>query len=310
MEDLKISILAFNYGHAGRYVNGPGIDLVNFCDILCKRGVYITLICEIDVFYKFNRKIKFVNIRNKKQALKEVRSSDLVHYWSGNKDVYLEIISEHKNIVIGPNVLDSTNEDLGERITYLFPNAKYIGAHDDISNKMFNLHKIKFKTLPIGPNFNLWKPQKKERFILWKGNSKHKVKDVDFGLKLQKMLPEYTFIFLGYPKPYDYLKHIKLARQAYLFVGTSDSETKCNALLEQWACKTPSVTNYGMKELGVHLKTGLVCEKNLESYCRSIRFIMENENLAKKMQEESFKYVSNKYSEKNTYNKYIEIIGE
>ena len=123
-------------------------------------------------------------------------------------------------------------------------------------------------------------------------------------------MPEYKFVFLGYPSPYNYNNHILLAKKAKIYIGTSLSETKCNALLEQWACGTPSITNPNMQEHGDHMKTGIVCNRDIDSYCDAIRFMMNNKKMTFDMGNYAYDFVRNKYSEDNTYCQYLDIVGD
>ena len=120
----------------------------------------------------------------------------------------------NKKIVIGPNVLDTTNVEMGLALSNAFKDAIFVSPSEYLSRKMETLLKVDFKNILIGPNFKEWSEYKKDNFILWKGNSRHKVKDVAFGLLLKEKLPEYKFVFLGYPKPYNYNNHILLAKKA------------------------------------------------------------------------------------------------
>ena len=310
MEDLKVFIIAFNIGYAGRVVNGPGISLCNFIKILNKNKVSVSIATELNS--KLSLGVESFSISNKKRCASKILESDVVHFWSGKRDSYFEILSfakmNNKKIIIGPNVLDGVCANFTKHTISSFPDAEYITMSSFIKNKMEAITGKDFHIVPIGPNFEEWGESKKEDFILWKGNSKHEVKDVEFALNIKKCMPQYKFIFLGHPKPYDYYDHIDLAKKAALFIGTSKSETKCNALLEQWACGTPTITNPEMQVHGIHQETGIICSKNIDSYIKNIDFLMKNDKIRKRMGKCASEYVRFAYSEKNTIDCYLKAI--
>ena len=51
MNREEITIIAFNYGNAGRYMNGPGMCLVNFVEILRSAGIKVNVSTEIKSVY-------------------------------------------------------------------------------------------------------------------------------------------------------------------------------------------------------------------------------------------------------------------
>jgi len=309
MEGLKIFIICFNFGKAGSAINGPAMSLIRFKSIMESHGVKVS----VASFLKSERE-NCIDLKNLKKCYKEVSDADIVHHWSGDSEIFSTILGMAdylgKKIVVGPNVIDDTNISKSNKIIKRFRDAKLLSPSDYHSMEMSCLYKTHFNTLKIGPDFKKWTFGEKENFILWKGNSKHAVKDVAMGLEIQKKLNKYKFVFIGYPNTYNYFSHIDIAKKAYLYIGTSISETKCNTLLEQWACGTPSVTNPGMKEQGIHMKTGIVCNKDIDSYCKSIEMLMESPDLIKEMQLNASSYVRDKYSEENTINDYKNIIGD
>ena len=308
MEDFRVFILAFNVGRAGRVVNGPGQDLNNFIRVLKKNNIKVSIASELS----FKKNI--LNIKDESKCINQIKKSDIIHYWSGNNVKYFNYLNiakkMDKKIIIGPNVLDTTNIKMGINLSEKFKNAIFISPSEYLSRKLETLLNIDFKTIFIGPNFEDWSKDKKDNFILWKGNCKHKVKDVEFGLAIKDRLPEYKFIFLGYPNPYNYNNHISLAKKAKVYIGTSISETKCNALLEQWACGTASITNPNMQEHGLHMKTGIVCNRDIDSYCEAIKFMMSNQEMTSKMGNCAYDFVRNKYSEYNTHHQYLKLLGD
>ena len=205
MADLKVFIIAFNIGKAGSVFNGPGIDLLNFIKILNKNKISVSVATELKTDCKLST--DYFSISDEKKCFYKILESDVIHFWSGNKQNYFNILNfarkNNKKIIIGPNVLDGVCEDFSKSIVSSFPKAIYITMSKFIKNKMESLVSKDFHIIPIGPNFDEWSESEKEDFILWKGNSKHKVKDVEFALKVQKLMPQYKFIILGYPNPYN-----------------------------------------------------------------------------------------------------------
>ena len=242
----EITILAFNLGHipSGRemVINGPGIDLYNFLKILKKEFADL----KINLFTKINPKItpfgiRCSNIYNHDLLINKINSSDILHHWSGSSNIFLDYIKYaneiEKPVIVGPNVLDSVDSNFESSYLSSINFHKIFCLNLRIKYSISNLYNIsldKIDLLKIGPDTDLWKfNEDKDNFILWKGNSKHYAKDVDFALSIKNKLKKYSFKFLGYPKLYDYFSHIDLASRASLYICSSISETKSNALLEQ-----------------------------------------------------------------------------
>ena len=118
MEDLKITILAFNIGYvnhvSGRAVNGPGISLYNFIKILKKENPLI----KIDLFThsglnEFSKVTSTYSILSKDKVLRSIQSSRILHHWSGIGKLYSKYIKYAetlgKKVLVGPNVLDGVS---------------------------------------------------------------------------------------------------------------------------------------------------------------------------------------------------------
>jgi glycosyltransferase involved in cell wall biosynthesis len=165
------------------------------------------------------------------------------------------------------------------------------------------------ETFIVGPDLDLWSPSNiKDNFILWKGNSNHHVKDVNFALKLKEKLTKYNFNIMGYPKPYNYLQHIEIAKRAYLYVNTSISETKSQTLMESWSSGVPSVTHPKIYLHGINYETGIITSKTIEDYCEAITEVMENPVLRKRMSEGARAYCLNNFTESITLLNYYAAI--
>lgn len=284
----EITILAFNFGNAGRYANGPGICLFNFATFLNKLNEDI----KVNIFTALPTRFSIpgVNIRslyNHKDVCKAIDRSDIVHHWSGLIYEFSKYIkyanSQNKFVVVGPNVLDCVEFDSEKKLLDNIQFNKVLTVNERLRFLISNRHKIKLSDIDIfmvGPDINLWKPSEvKSNKILWKGNSKQFVKDIGFALRVQKKLPQYEFEFIGHPKPYNYFDHIEQARQAKLYFTTSLSETMGLGLVEQWAAGIPSVTHPKIYLHGISYQTGIITNRSVDDYCEAIVEIMENDSL-------------------------------
>jgi len=321
-DHTKIVIIGFNIGEAGSYVNGPGCCLFNFVNFLKKsdENIKIDIYCEIPKG-RLSRDLEVRSLSDPSLS-QSIRSCDVVHLWSGmtqlqkNALVYASHLG--KKIIIGPNVIDTVNFDkeqsflfngLGDsKINY----SKILTTNDKLNYKIAKDHRIplgKIEKFLVGPDIKQWRrSENKGEFILWKGNSKHFVKDVEFALRVKEALPQYRFKFFGHPKPYDYLGHIDEAKRAKLYFSTSMSETMGLTLVEQWACGTPSVTHPKIYMHGENYKTGIITNKTIEDYCQAITEIMEDESLCKKLSTGAEEFVKNNFSRKAVLKNYFTIL--
>jgi len=312
---MKITIFAFNVGATRRFTNGPGMSLYNFIKAMDKRF-------QIDIFttLKVEQKLDGINyysIVDIARLKRSIEGSDYAHHWSGSGGHYRVAGKISNNtgtpLIMGPNVLDCV--DLKRESTLLgmaAPNY-VLSVNDRLKYKIAKEHKFdlrKMSTLIVGPEMELWKPSDNDAgFIMWKGNSKHFAKDIGFGLKLEKALPQYDFKFIGHPSPYSYSDHIDLAKSASLYVGTSISETKSQTLMESWASGVCSVTHPKIYLHGKNYETGIIVNKTIEDYSEAIIEIMEDERLRGNLKAGAYEYAVENFSSEALFSKYCEILG-
>lgn len=296
----ELTIITFNYGNAGRYVNGPGMCLVSFVKKLRDAGV------KVNVFSKLKSSFGDVHSLSDTRALrKAISRSDILQHWSGIDSQFIVAINIAKDfglkVLVGPNVLDTVK--FGHEKVFL-SRVKYdkiLTVNERLKFRLSRLHNIvleKIDTLMVGPDEDLWAPTDKDNGkILWKGNSDSYVKGIEFGLKVQKELSEYDFEFIGYPNPYDYKSHINLAKSCHLYISTSLSETMGLALAEQWCAGIPSVTHPKIYLHGENYKTGIITNRSVSDYCDTIREIMEDDTLYRVLSKGAKDYVSKNMTE-------------
>ena len=296
---MKIAFITFNIGKAGMYENGPGMCLFNLVKILKAQGH------QVDIYSKLQSKYS--------KPLQSITKYDIVHHWSGLSIEYLEYLNGNINI-IGPNVLDGVNETQ-ERIflsKIKNKNIKFLVVNPHIKNnisKKYNIGSV--QEFMVGPDLNEWAPSNhKDSFILWKGNSNHYAKDINFALQVKdKLIGKYEFKFIGHPKPYSYLEHISIAKRAKIYYTTSISETMGLAVLEQMACKVPVIANPNVYMGGIHMGTGIITEKVVANYCDAIDLIMQDNNLHSRLSDGAFKFVNDNFNDEIIYKNYLDIIG-
>ena len=156
-----------------------------------------------------------------------------------------------------------------------------------------------------------WHPSvESNAFVLWKGNCKHKVKDIEFALKLRDRLSKYEFRIMGYPNPYNYLRHIDEAKSASLYINTSFSETKSQTLMESWASAVPSVTHPKIYLHGVNYETGIITNKSLDDYSEAISEIMDNKILRRNLSLGAREYAVSNFSNNILSKRYKGVLGE
>lgn len=102
---------------------------------------------------------------------------------------------------------------------------------------------------------------------------------------------------MGYPKPYNYKKHIDKAKQAKLYINTSLSETKSQTLMESWASGVPPVTHPKVYLHGINYEIGIITNKTIEDYCEAITEVIENPVLRSGMSEGARVYCLNNFTE-------------
>ncbi len=290
---MKITILTFNHGIAGRYVNGPGMCLVNFVKIL-KKAHSVTVFSHLQ---SDDKSVK--SLANYKEVIKHIDKSELVIHWSGLEKSFSSFCKYAKSkgvkVIVGPNVIDGV--EVEKERTYLSGRNfhKILTVNQRLKFLISKIHKLppsRVDILMVGPDLELWKPDHRiNGEILWKGNSKHFVKDVKFGLEISRKLKgKYKFHFIGHPKPYDYLKHIERAKQAKVYICTSLSETMGLALAEQWAAGVPSITHPKVYLHGRNYETGIITNRTVDDYCEAIEELMENDNLYRRVSKGAYNY--------------------
>ena len=312
---MKITIFAFNMGVTRLFTNGPGISLYNFAKSIGKRF-------EVDIFttLKVERKIdgfNYYSIKDSSQLKKSIKSSEYAHHWSGIGPDYCAASTAANNLgvplIVGPNVLDCVEIEKENNYLGGVRPDRVLSVNDRLKYKISKKHKIdlnKMSTFIVGPEMELWRPSDNDAgFIMWKGNSKHFAKDIGFGLKLEKALPQYDFKFIGHPSPYSYSDHIDLAKSASLYVGTSISETKSQTLMESWASGVCSVTHPKIYLHGKNYETGIITNKTIEDYSEAIIEIMEDERLRGSLRAGAYEYAVENFSSEALFLKYCEILG-
>lgn len=305
----EVTILSFNVDNIKNYSNGPGMCLLNFVNILQEHNI------RVNLFSKLPTKNPFV-MKLDDSVLSCLRKSDLVIQWSGldpNIKRYVLIANKMKiPVILGPNLIDGVaiekEKQYLDRIKYsaiLVVNPKI----KDSVIKKHNINEDKIFDFMIGPDLKLWTPcQEKDNTILWKGNSKQYVKDIDFALELEKQLPQYKFKFIGYPQPYNYYEHIDEARKSKIQIVTSISETMGLAGLEGLASGLPLISHPKVFISGVNNETGIITSKNINSFKKAIIKIMEDEQLYLYMSKNATSYVQDNFSNNKIYEKFLNIL--
>lgn len=312
---MNVVILAFNYGKSGRIVNGPGMCLENFVRILLRSGEY-----RVNVFTEITHKDRITaRIRNLPKLESSLKKADVVVHWSGITPAIMPAVRMaqklKKKILAGPNLIDTVEFDKEQKYLSEINVDKIITVNERLKYLISKRHSIstyKIGVLMIGPDLDAWFPtENNDGTILWKGNGTQFVKDVDFALELQERLKDkYEFRFIGYPKTYDYHKHIALAKRSKLYICTSLSETMGLALAEQWAAGIPSVTHPKIYMHGINYATGIIASKTIDDYAEAIDEIMGDDALYRRLSIGARKYAEEKFSDKNIIEDFMEIVNE
>ncbi len=282
---FEITILTFNYGNAGRYVNGPGISLLAFVKKLKKINIKVNIYSQLPSIEKEAKPLDDLTLP------KSLFRSQIVHHWSGLGPKFSRILEQakklNKKILIGPNVLDTVNFSEEMKFLKSLSFEKILTVNNYLKYKIAREHHIpeeKIDLLQSGPDEELWQPSSQDNGkILWKGNSKQPVKDINFGLNLSKRIKKYDFEFLGHPQPYDYFSHVNQAKNCHLYISTSLSETMGLTLLESWISGLPSITHPKIYLHGENYQTGIITNRDLESYEQAIEEVMEDSNLYRQL---------------------------
>ncbi len=312
---IKIVILTFNYGLAGKYPNGPGICLSNFCDAI-KQNSEINL-KVFSILSPGYFKKDFVYAFEFDEAAKAIRDCDILHLWSGidhNFKTLIEYANKYdKKVIIGPNVIDTVNTEKEKLFLNNICYDKLLTVNNYFRLKISNKYKIsldKINVYLVGPDIELWKPSIiKNNKILWKGNGGQFVKDVDFALKIKDKLNKFEFEMLGYPKPYDYFEHIEKAKQCKVYISTSLSESMGLTLLESMAAGIPAIIHPGIYFDIINYSTAIISNKTIDSYCSIINELMNNKTMYDEISYGCFKYMRDNFNYEKVAANYIEIIN-
>lgn len=308
---MKIVVLAFNYARAGKFVNGPGICLANFVRILKKFNL------EISVF-SFLKNSEVSSLDDLKFCQSEIRKADLVIHWSGLNPALIEMVkyANHldKKVILGSNLIDTVEFAKEDQYLAKIKFSKILTVNFHLKYLIAKRHNValeKIDVFMVGPDLDLWAPSSiRDGTILWKGNSKHFVKDVNFALELKKMLPQYQFKLIGHPTPYHYFDHISEAKKSKIYITTSLSETMGAALIESWASGLPSVSHPKVHLHGLNYQTGIITNKNLVDYAEAIQNLMEDQNLYQDLAVGCQKYVVENFSDSKIMENFSKVIGE
>jgi glycosyltransferase involved in cell wall biosynthesis len=260
--------------------------------------------------------IAIKTVKYKTDLLRDIKGCSYVHCWSGLTDVFSNIVKianlHKKPVILGPNLLDTV--DLKKEASFL-NNVEYkkiLTVNKRLRHLLSDKHLIKrddIDSFIVGPDLDVWTPPDKYgKYILWKGNSKHMVKDIGFAKKIKDKLKMYDFMFMGESRGYNYNDHIDAARKAYLYISTSISETKGMALLEQWSAGVPSVTHPGIYQHGRHYDTGIIVNRDVDSYCKAITEIMESNDLREDLSSGARNYMLKNFSSNLIVDKYFGIL--
>jgi len=313
-----ITILSFNVGVAGRYVNGPGICLYNLINFLkvTRPDISINVFSHLkpkDNDYAF----PVYSITDKDRLYRSIDKSQIVHNWSGitkdqkNAIKYSNMVG--RPVILGPNCIDTVELEKESSFLSEINFKRLLTVNDRLRHKISLNHNISVKKIQkflIGPDIKLWSfDGEKENFILWKGNSKHFVKDVEFGIKVAKKLNKYNFKFIGHPNPYNYFEHIDEAKRAKIYFSTSLSETMGVAMIEQWAASTPSVTHPKIYLHGENYKTGIITNRSVDAYCDAICEIMENDALYSELSIGAKMFAKENFNKNIVTKNYIKILN-
>jgi glycosyltransferase involved in cell wall biosynthesis len=307
---MRVTILTHSYGNAGSHVSGPGMCLVNFVKYLREYGDF-----EVDVFTHLPTKFSGAsNTLSQHKINYSIRTSDVIHHWSGTgipsfvNGIQLAN-ALRKKVILGPNLIDTVHAkservylDLVKFDTLLTVNErlKYL-----IADK-YNIPQKKIGKLLVGPDLKLWAPSSKDNGkILWKGNSKHFVKDMEFGREVARNLPYFEFDFMD---GYEYYQHVDKAKDYHLYFSTSLSETMGLGLAEQLAAGVPSVTHPKIYLHGENYKTGIITSRTIDDYCEAITEIMQGDSLHGSLSSGARQYMLDNFSEQKIVANYLNIL--
>jgi len=314
---MKIIILGFNVGISKGFVNGPGMSLLNFAKFISKYSKDIDLI--VYTHMKSSSKIPGVRIEHigdMSSLKRDIKTCFALHCWSGLTSKFENIVKMAnlymKPVILGPNLFDTVEFKKEKLFLNNIRYNKILTVNDRLKYLIASQHFLPIEELEsfiVGPDVDIWTPPDEyEKYILWKGNSRHMVKDIKFAKKVASRLDKYQFLFLGEGSPYSYNDHIKVAKKAYLYISTSLSETKGMALMEQWSAGVPSVTHPKIYQHGENYKTGIITNRDVDSYCEAISEIANNARLRSDLSMGAREFILNKFNPKLITEQYLKII--
>jgi glycosyltransferase involved in cell wall biosynthesis len=250
--------------------------------------------------------------------LDNIKDCNAFHCWSGLTDTFLTIVrlanTYRKPIVLGPNLLDTVEYKREKTFLNKIEYNTVLTVNDRLKYLISDKHTLltdKLESFIVGPDLDLWAPPEEySKYILWKGNSRHMVKDIEFAKKIKDELKQYEFSFLGDGRSYKYGDHIEDAKKAYLYISTSLSETKGMALMEQWSAGVPSVTHPKIYQHGENYRTGIITNRDINSYCEAISEIMENSNLRNNLSLGAREFMLENFDPKLIAEQYLRIIKD
>jgi len=316
---MKVVILAFNIGISNGIVNGPGMDLLNFAKFVSKYlpKVQLSIYTHLESFSDIPN-VQLKTTRHATDLLNDIRECKAFHCWSGLVNTFLTIIqlanTYKKPVILGPNLLDTVEYKQEKAFLKKIEYQKILTVNDRLRYLISNKHALpidKLESFMVGPDVDLWSPPDRYgKYILWKGNSRHMVKDIEFAKKIKNNLKQYEFLFLGDGRPYNYKTHIEEAKKAYLYICTSLSETKGTALMEQWSAGVPSVTHPQVYLHGENYRTGIIISRDVDSYCEAISEIMENSELRKDLSLGARQYMLESFNPRLIVEQYLRILKD
>lgn len=298
-----VNLLAFNYGY-GSFTNGPGISCWNF-----------TKFCntKFNIFIKLKTDIINDNVKNIKEY--NNNKTNYVHWWSGLTEEFFNIVKKEKKqgkkIILGPNLFDGSNPDHEIKICKEIQPDLILVVNKEIKYKLKKYLNYKIEDFMTGPDYDLWVPPKDKYInkILWKGNTSHESKDISTALELRKKIVD-KMEFIGYPYPYRYMEHVREASGYAGFVCTSLSETKSEAVLEQLAAGVPVITHPKVFMMGLHYKTGIIVNKNIEEFAQAALLLLESESLRTDLSIGAREFVLQNFKKETLSDYYLWLLNE
>jgi glycosyltransferase involved in cell wall biosynthesis len=299
MKNDDVNILAFNYGH-GKFTNGPGISCWNFSKFCNK---------NFNIFTKLHGDIKTFDIKNY-----QTNNYGVVHWWSGLTDEFLKIAKKErrngKKIILGPNLLDGTNPEIEIKICREIHPDLILVVNKEIKYNLKKYLNYKIEVFMTGPDYDLWVPKKEyENKILWKGNSSHESKDIGMAIEVRKKIVD-KITLMGYDKVYRYMEHVEEASKYAGYLCTSLSETKSEATLEQMAAGVPVITHPKVFMMGIHYKTGIVVNKNVDEMVRAAEKLLGDKELRRDLSDGARSYILENFKKEDLSNYYSWLLNE